>query len=215
MQKKGAGGLCVTNSIVSMSLSHIISQYSGQPDIFRSFAGTFIEPAMISRCHSVAEDDAAEHKKVPGCDWPKSSKLSQRFSTPCSLHNLVFQSKGHRPLQILTDFLMSETNDVSFSLCVQINSLDDRGVVEGNWSGFYPDGTSPTVWSGSVEILKEYYKSKGTPVKYGQCWVFAGVFTTGERLPLHFLSSNGLPILEQFKIKEKVFPNYYRMVIAC
>ncbi|KAK2907605.1 protein-glutamine gamma-glutamyltransferase K-like isoform X2 [Channa argus] len=59
-----------------------------------------------------------------------------------------------------------------------INSPDDQGVLEGNWSGNYSGGTSPTVWSGSVEILKEYHKKGGTPVKYGQCWVFAGIVTT-------------------------------------
>uniref|UniRef100_A0A8C2WCP5 Protein-glutamine gamma-glutamyltransferase K n=1 Tax=Cyclopterus lumpus TaxID=8103 RepID=A0A8C2WCP5_CYCLU len=63
-------------------------------------------------------------------------------------------------------------------ISAMINSPDDRGVVEGNWSGSYLAGTSPTVWSGSVEILKEYHKNLGSPVKYGQCWVFAGVFTT-------------------------------------
>ncbi|XP_061539756.1 protein-glutamine gamma-glutamyltransferase K-like [Phycodurus eques] len=59
-----------------------------------------------------------------------------------------------------------------------INSRDDQGVVEGNWSGNYIQGTSPTVWSGSMEILTEYHKNNGTPVKYGQCWVFAGIVTT-------------------------------------
>uniref|UniRef100_A0A8C9SYC9 Protein-glutamine gamma-glutamyltransferase K n=1 Tax=Scleropages formosus TaxID=113540 RepID=A0A8C9SYC9_SCLFO len=59
-----------------------------------------------------------------------------------------------------------------------INSLDDRGVLEGNWSGDYEEGTSPTAWSGSVDILKKYYAEGGTPVKYGQCWVFSGVTTT-------------------------------------
>nr|XP_046247573.1 protein-glutamine gamma-glutamyltransferase K-like isoform X2 [Scatophagus argus] len=63
-------------------------------------------------------------------------------------------------------------------ISAMINSPDDRGVLEGNWSGNYSSGTSPTVWSGSVEILKEYHRNKGTPIKYGQCWVFAGVFTT-------------------------------------
>ncbi|XP_028301146.1 protein-glutamine gamma-glutamyltransferase K-like [Gouania willdenowi] len=59
-----------------------------------------------------------------------------------------------------------------------INSVDDHGVIEGNWSGNYSGGSFPTMWSGSVEILKEYHKNKGTPVKYGQCWVFGGVVTT-------------------------------------
>ncbi|KAK9534404.1 hypothetical protein VZT92_008253 [Zoarces viviparus] len=63
-------------------------------------------------------------------------------------------------------------------ISAMINSPNDSGVVEGNWSGDYSAGTSPTVWSGSVEILKEYIKNNGNPVKYGQCWVFAGVFTT-------------------------------------
>ncbi|XP_041791244.1 protein-glutamine gamma-glutamyltransferase K-like [Chelmon rostratus] len=63
-------------------------------------------------------------------------------------------------------------------ISAMINSPDDRGVLEGNWSGDYSSGTSPTVWSGSVEILKEYHQNSGTPVKYGQCWVFAGTLTT-------------------------------------
>ncbi|XP_019936245.1 protein-glutamine gamma-glutamyltransferase K-like [Paralichthys olivaceus] len=63
-------------------------------------------------------------------------------------------------------------------ISAMINSPDDRGVLEGNWSGNYDSGTSPTMWSGSVEILKEYKTNSGAPVKFGQCWVFAGVFTT-------------------------------------
>ncbi|KAM9848686.1 protein-glutamine gamma-glutamyltransferase K-like [Aulostomus maculatus] len=63
-------------------------------------------------------------------------------------------------------------------ISAMINSPDDSGVLEGNWSGDYSSGTAPTVWSGSVEILKEYHKNNGSPVKYGQCWVFAGAFTT-------------------------------------
>uniref|UniRef100_A0A673BDV7 Protein-glutamine gamma-glutamyltransferase K n=1 Tax=Sphaeramia orbicularis TaxID=375764 RepID=A0A673BDV7_9TELE len=68
--------------------------------------------------------------------------------------------------------------NVARIISAMVNSVDDHGVLEGNWSGNYSAGTSPTFWSGSVEILKEYHKYIGSPIKYGQCWVFAGVVTT-------------------------------------
>ncbi|XP_010000940.1 PREDICTED: protein-glutamine gamma-glutamyltransferase K, partial [Chaetura pelagica] len=59
----------------------------------------------------------------------------------------------------------------------QVNSLDDNGVLVGNWTGDYSQGTNPSSWAGSVEILRSYHGT-GAPVRYGQCWVFAGVMTT-------------------------------------
>uniref|UniRef100_UPI00358F213A protein-glutamine gamma-glutamyltransferase K-like n=1 Tax=Myxine glutinosa TaxID=7769 RepID=UPI00358F213A len=58
-----------------------------------------------------------------------------------------------------------------------INSQDDDGLLEGNWSGDYSGGTPPMEWLGSVKILKEYHEKK-KPVCYGQCWVFSAVMTT-------------------------------------
>ncbi|XP_063218712.1 hemocyte protein-glutamine gamma-glutamyltransferase-like [Bacillus rossius redtenbacheri] len=62
-----------------------------------------------------------------------------------------------------------------------VNSNDEdaamSGVLAGNWSGEYEDGTAPAAWTGSVGILEEYLTT-GQEVKYGQCWVFAGVLTT-------------------------------------
>ncbi|KAA0702823.1 Protein-glutamine gamma-glutamyltransferase K [Triplophysa tibetana] len=63
-------------------------------------------------------------------------------------------------------------------LSAQINSSDDSGVLKGNWSGEYEDGSSPMAWTGSSDILRQYHENEGTPVKYGQCWVFSGVTTT-------------------------------------
>ena len=60
----------------------------------------------------------------------------------------------------------------------QVNSNDDDGVLEGRWSGGYAGGKSPTAWNGSVAILDEFMTTK-KPIKYGQCWVFSGVLTTG------------------------------------
>lgn len=58
-----------------------------------------------------------------------------------------------------------------------LNCRDDNGVLVGNWSGKYKGGKSPTCWGGSQMILSKFFKNK-KPVKYGQCWVFSGVFTT-------------------------------------
>ncbi|XP_017761962.1 PREDICTED: hemocyte protein-glutamine gamma-glutamyltransferase-like, partial [Eufriesea mexicana] len=58
-----------------------------------------------------------------------------------------------------------------------INSNDDRGVVVGRWDGDYADGTAPAAWTGSVPILEQFLETEES-VKYGQCWVFAGVVTT-------------------------------------
>lgn len=69
---------------------------------------------------------------------------------------------------------------VSRALSAAVNVNDDYGVVFGNWSGDYSDGKAPSYWTGSLEILREYYRTK-RPVRYGQCWVFAGVLTTGKQ----------------------------------
>ncbi|NXS47664.1 TGM4 glutamyltransferase, partial [Balaeniceps rex] len=66
---------------------------------------------------------------------------------------------------------------VSRAMSALVNANDDRGVLMGNWSGSYHNGTSPMDWIGSVTILQQYYKTK-KPVCYGQCWVFSGVLTT-------------------------------------
>ncbi|XP_029050164.2 hemocyte protein-glutamine gamma-glutamyltransferase-like [Osmia bicornis bicornis] len=58
-----------------------------------------------------------------------------------------------------------------------VNSNDDKGVITGRWDGEYGDGTAPSTWTGSVPILEEFLET-GEPVKYGQCWVFAGAVTT-------------------------------------
>ncbi|CAH0557745.1 unnamed protein product [Brassicogethes aeneus] len=62
-------------------------------------------------------------------------------------------------------------------LSAAVNSYDDNGAVEGNWSIDHSGGTPPAKWLGSRKILQQYYKKK-SPVKYGQCWVFSGVLTT-------------------------------------
>ncbi|XP_067291171.1 coagulation factor XIII A chain-like [Pseudorasbora parva] len=59
-----------------------------------------------------------------------------------------------------------------------MNAQDDDGVLVGNWSGDYSEGTAPTAWTGSAEILLKYAKDGALPVCFAQCWVFAGVLNT-------------------------------------
>nr|XP_033819894.1 protein-glutamine gamma-glutamyltransferase E-like isoform X2 [Geotrypetes seraphini] len=65
---------------------------------------------------------------------------------------------------------------VSRVLSAMVNSNNDNGVLLGKWKGNFSDGVAPSNWNGSVAILKRWYNSG--PVKYGQCWVFAGVLCT-------------------------------------
>ncbi|XP_074423992.1 protein-glutamine gamma-glutamyltransferase K [Larus michahellis] len=65
---------------------------------------------------------------------------------------------------------------VSRVVSAMVNSLDDNGVLVGNWTGDYGQGTNPSAWAGSVAILRAFHRTG--PVRYGQCWVFAGVMTT-------------------------------------
>lgn len=68
------------------------------------------------------------------------------------------------------------------ALSSAVNVQDDNGVLVGNWAkelSDYSGGKHPLKWSGSGEILQKYYEKK-KPVKYSQCWVYAGVLTTGQ-----------------------------------
>ena len=67
---------------------------------------------------------------------------------------------------------------IARALSALVNSQDDDGAVMGNWSENFSGGTAPTKWAGSVEILQQYYDHR-RPVKFGQCWVFAGTLSTG------------------------------------
>uniref|UniRef100_A0A4W4HQP1 protein-glutamine gamma-glutamyltransferase n=1 Tax=Electrophorus electricus TaxID=8005 RepID=A0A4W4HQP1_ELEEL len=67
---------------------------------------------------------------------------------------------------------------ISRVVSAMINCNDDCGVLQGNWSEDYNAGVHPSAWTGSGDILRQWVQSHFKPVKYGQCWVFAGVMCT-------------------------------------
>ncbi|XP_055638668.1 annulin-like [Toxorhynchites rutilus septentrionalis] len=69
---------------------------------------------------------------------------------------------------------------VARALSAAINSNDDNGALVGYWGTDFSDGTAPTAWVGSVDILQQYYRTRRS-VRYGQCWVFSGVLATVAR----------------------------------
>ncbi|XP_066587609.1 annulin isoform X2 [Prorops nasuta] len=88
----------------------------------------------------------------------------------CALHLISNVGKVRAPSR-------NDPVIISRILSAAVNSPDDYGVVMGNWSNDFGGGTPPTKWLGSQKILQEYYRTR-KPVKYGQCWVFAGVLAT-------------------------------------
>ncbi|XP_041795418.1 protein-glutamine gamma-glutamyltransferase 2 [Chelmon rostratus] len=67
---------------------------------------------------------------------------------------------------------------VSRMITAMVNSNGDRGVLTGRWDEPYSGGVAPYRWTGSVPILRQWSNTRMRPVKYGQCWVFAGVACT-------------------------------------
>lgn len=67
---------------------------------------------------------------------------------------------------------------VARAISAMVNSVDDNGVLEGKWSAPYNHGTAPWDWNNSAKIIEQYMNQNGSPVKYGQCWVFSAVTVT-------------------------------------
>uniref|UniRef100_A0A8C9EZT1 Coagulation factor XIII A chain n=1 Tax=Pavo cristatus TaxID=9049 RepID=A0A8C9EZT1_PAVCR len=112
------------------------------------------------------------------------------FNPWCQLDAVYLDDEKEREEYVLNDIgvvFHGDVNEVKLRSWSygQINSKDDNGVLAGSWDNLYAYGVPPSAWTGSVDILLEYYSSK-QPVRYGQCWVFAGVFNT-------FLRCLGIP----------------------
>ncbi|XP_046892773.1 transglutaminase 5, like [Hypomesus transpacificus] len=97
---------------------------------------------------------------------------------------------------------------ISRVVSAMINCEDDRGVLKGNWSGDFSQGVPPSKWTRSEDILRLWAKSGFSPVKYGQCWVYAAVMCTVMRvlgIPTRVVTNfnsahdtNGNLVIEEF-----------------
>ncbi|XP_056294501.1 protein-glutamine gamma-glutamyltransferase 6 [Pseudoliparis swirei] len=91
---------------------------------------------------------------------------------------------NHKHLLDPADDVAARCNPIYVGRVVSamINSQDDSGVLMGRWDGSYDFGFQPSHWSGSHAILKHWLNNFCRRVKYGQCWVFAGVMCSVMRL---------------------------------
>ncbi|XP_067007547.1 annulin [Anabrus simplex] len=108
------------------------------------------------------------YNRLRPCVWKYAQ--FEKDILDCTLH--LLSKVGNVPISARGDPVRSTR-----ALSAAVNSPDDNGAVMGNWSTDFGGGTPPTKWVGSMKILQKFYKDK-KPVKYGQCWVFAGVLTT-------------------------------------
>ncbi|XP_053404043.1 hemocyte protein-glutamine gamma-glutamyltransferase-like isoform X2 [Mercenaria mercenaria] len=107
-------------------------------------------------------------RRISPCPW----NFGQFAGNVLNCVNYLLDEKSN-----MTCVARGDPVKVARKITSLVNSCDNNGVLTGNWSGEYDDGTSPLEWTGSVAILEEYFNTKA-PVQFGQCWVFSGVVTT-------------------------------------
>jgi len=87
--------------------------------------------------------------------------------------DVLILNRVDKILQALTHAQRATPTLVTRWLSTRIN----MELLEGNWSGKYEEGTSPSVWRDSASIFKDSIKANRA-TKFGQCWVFASLLTT-------------------------------------
>ncbi|XP_060930644.1 protein-glutamine gamma-glutamyltransferase 5-like [Limanda limanda] len=95
---------------------------------------------------------------------------------------LLEVSPQHLSDESKDNILRADPVYLSRVVCAMVNCNDDLGILHGKWQGGYQGGVNPTEWSGSADILRRWVASNFSPVRYGQCWVFASVLCTVMRV---------------------------------
>ncbi|XP_050560187.1 annulin isoform X3 [Spodoptera frugiperda] len=136
---------------------------------------TVYMPSQSHRDEFVLEDGGLIYRgvynRIKPCPWYYGQH--EKDILDCALYLVREIGKVKGPAR-------SDPIRTSRALSAAVNAPDDNGVIIGNWGdkpSDYSGGTNPVKWVGSLNILQSYYEQK-KPVKYGQCWVYAGVLTT-------------------------------------
>ena len=89
-----------------------------------------------------------------------------------------------------------------------------KHVLEGRWDFIndnFDDGTHPSVWENSHEILQKFYRTY-KPVKYGQCWVFAAIYQACCRalgIPSRIITNFGTVVDKNGNLMHDVYVDQY------
>jgi transglutaminase 1 len=107
------------------------------------------------------------HNSVRPCAW-----VYGQFEDIVLEACMLLLDKCHLPLPSRASPIQ-----LARTIAALVNSPDEDAIMEASWAGNYRGGMAPADWTGSVDILRRYVAS-GAPVKYGQCWNFAGLVCT-------------------------------------
>ncbi|EEC09526.1 conserved hypothetical protein, partial [Ixodes scapularis] len=100
----------------------------------------------------------------------------QTFHRTVTLPVIEFLMK----IKQMTPAQRSDPIAVVRAMSAAVNTNDENGLVIGLWKEPFIDGIHPFAWSSSPTLLHRYMESGGNGVKYGQCFVFAGLLTARE-----------------------------------
>eukprot|EP00040_Diaphanoeca_grandis_P043119 m.267065 g.267065 ORF g.267065 m.267065 type:complete len:808 (-) comp70895_c0_seq1:125-2548(-) len=104
----------------------------------------------------------------------------------CTLHLLKIVAEEVYDDEFLDSKATADIVYLTRRLTSMANANDNAGVLLGSWSGDYSDGASPGSWSSTSAIMSQYMRSmvdesgnkkQAEPVRYGQCFTFAGLLT--------------------------------------
>ncbi|XP_050961082.1 protein-glutamine gamma-glutamyltransferase 5-like, partial [Labeo rohita] len=134
----------------------------------------------VLRTEYVKSDNGVLFKGSPRSIFARSWSFNQYEKGILDICMKLLQLSPQHQADMRRD-LQNRSNPVYIGrvISAMVNSNDeDGGVLTGKWSGSYSDGIAPWIWTGSADILKKWAETQFSPVKYGQCWVFAAVMCT-------------------------------------